>query len=54
MTRAAGSVLGTMPYRFKEYISDTHSNAPAKALQKVKFENALPATKGFKRLPTPD
>jgi RHS repeat-associated protein len=38
--------------RVKEWTPNSHSSAPAGALQKVKFPNAIPGSKGFKRLPT--
>lgn len=40
--------------RVKEWVPNTHPKAPIGALQKVKFDNYLPGSKGYKRLPTPD
>ncbi len=39
--------------RVKESKPATHAKAPPGSMQKVKFKNALPHTKGLKRAPTP-
>jgi hypothetical protein len=39
--------------RVKEWVPNLHPNAPAGTLNKVKFDNFLPGSKGFKRTPTP-
>ena len=54
ITRPDGSVIDISPKRAKEYIPETHPNAPPGTLRKVRFPNALPGSKGFKRTPTPD
>ncbi len=52
-TRADGSVIDISPKRVKEFVPNTHPKAPADAPPvKVKYENALPGTKGHKRAPT--
>jgi hypothetical protein len=51
-TDAAGSVKDISPKRVKEYVPNTHPKAPEGAMSKVKFENAQPGSKGFKRDPT--
>lgn len=33
-------------------VPNNHPNAPADATNRVKFDNAIPGTKGYKRLPT--
>lgn len=38
--------------RVKQWELNTHPNAPAGTLQKVKFRNSLPGSKGYKRKPT--
>nr|MBK9649938.1 RHS repeat-associated core domain-containing protein [Bacteroidota bacterium] len=38
--------------RVKEWVPNLHPNAPAGTLNKVKFDNFLPVSKGFKRTPT--
>ena len=54
LTRPDGSVLDITEKRVKEFVPNTHPNAPPEALQCVKFPDAQPGTKGFKRDPTPD
>jgi hypothetical protein len=54
LTRPDGSVLDITAKRVKEFVPNTHPNAPAGALQRVKFPDAQPGTKGFKRDPTAD
>ena len=39
--------------RVKEFVPNKHPDAPAGAMQKVKFDNAQPQSKGYKRDPTP-
>jgi hypothetical protein len=46
-----GSKIDINVSRVKEWIPNTHPNAPVGTLQKVKFENSLPGSKGYKRLP---
>jgi RHS repeat-associated protein len=53
LTRPDGSVIDITTKRVKEFVPSTHPSAPAGTLQKVKFPNAQPGTKGFKRDPTP-
>lgn len=53
VTRPDGSVLDITSSRVKEFLPNTHPKAPPGTLQKVKFPNAQPGTKGFKRDPTP-
>lgn len=50
--RENGDVIDISPKRVKEFIPNRHPKAPQGTLQKIKFENALPGTKGFKRAPT--
>jgi len=52
ITREDGSVIDISSARVKEYVSNTHPNAPPGALDQVKFDNALPGSKGKKREPT--
>ncbi|MCD4652497.1 hypothetical protein K8T06_01015, partial [bacterium] len=40
--------------RVKEMKPNTHPKAPSGAMQKVKFKNPIPGSKGYKRLPTTD
>ena len=54
LTRADGSVIDITAKRVKEFVPNKHPNAPPGALQRVKFPNAQPGTKGLKRDPTPD
>jgi hypothetical protein len=52
ITRPNGSVIDITQDRVKEFVRNTHPNAPPGALQRVKFRNAQPGSKGFKRNPT--
>jgi RHS repeat-associated protein len=54
LTRPDGSVLDITGKRVKEFVPNTHPNAPPGTLQRVQVPNAQPGTKGFKRDPTPD
>jgi len=54
ITRVDGSVIDITPSRVKEFVPHTHPNAPPGTLQRVRFNNAQPGSKGFKRNPTPD
>ena len=54
ITKPNGSVVDISPARVKEWVPNTHPKAPQGTLDKVKFENALPGSKGYKRAPTPD
>lgn len=47
-----GSKLDINAARVKEWIPNPHPNAPAGTLQKVKFDNFLPGSKGYRRTPT--
>ena len=47
-----GSKIDINAARVKKWVPNNHPKAPAGALQKVKFENSLPGSKGYKRLPT--
>lgn len=47
-----GNKIDINAARVKEWVPNLHPNAPAETLQKVKFENFLPGSKGYKRLPT--
>lgn len=47
-----GSKIDINAARVKQWTPNTHPNAPAGTLQKVKFENSLPGSKGYKRTPT--
>ncbi len=49
-----GRILDISAKRVKEFVPNTHPNAPPGTLQKVKFDNALPGSKGYKRSPTID
>lgn len=44
-----GSKIDINAARVKEWVPNTHPKAPAGTLQKVKFENSLPGSKGYKR-----
>ena len=52
ITRPDGSVIDISPTRVKEYVPNTHPNAPPGTLDRVKFPDALPGSKGYKRAPT--
>lgn len=52
ITRADGTVVDISPQRVKEFVPNTHPKAPPGTLQKVKFKDSLPGSKGFKRTPT--
>ncbi|CAK0773639.1 TcdB_toxin_midN domain-containing protein [Gammaproteobacteria bacterium] len=54
ITKPDGSVIDISPKRVKEYVPNTHLNAPPGTLDKVKFPNAQPGSKGYKRDPTPE
>lgn len=54
ITRADGSVLDISPQRVKEYVPNTHPNAPPGTLDRVRFPDAQPGSKGLKRDPTPE
>ncbi|SEA67482.1 hypothetical protein SAMN05192529_14411, partial [Arachidicoccus rhizosphaerae] len=47
-----GSKIDINAARVKQWTPNTHPNAPAGTLQKVKFDNPLPGSKGYKRTPT--
>ena len=51
-TRPDGSVIDISPKRVNEFVPNTHPKAPPGALNRVKFDNAIPGSKGFKRPPT--
>jgi hypothetical protein len=48
-TRKDGSKTDITDDRVKEYTPNNHPKAPEGAMQKVKFENAQPGSKGYKR-----
>jgi len=52
ITKSDGSVIDISPQRVKEYVPSSHPNAPAGTLDRVKFQDALPGSKGYKRVPT--
>jgi len=52
ITRKDGSVIDISPSRVKEFTPNIHPKAPAGSLQRTKFSNYLPGSKGFKRAPT--
>ncbi len=52
ITKSDGSVIDISPKRVKEFVLNTHPKAPPGALTRVKFDNAIPGSKGFKRQPT--
>jgi RHS repeat-associated protein len=54
ITRPDGSITDISPKRVKEFVPNTHPEAPPGTLQRVKFNNAQPGSKGFKRDPTTD
>ncbi|WP_340064258.1 RHS repeat-associated core domain-containing protein [Ascidiimonas aurantiaca] len=47
-----GSVLDITADRVKGFIPNNHPKAPVGTLQRVKFDNSIPGSKGYKRLPT--
>lgn len=47
-----GSKIDINAARVKQWILKTDPRTPAGTLQKVKFPNSLPKSKGYKRLPT--
>ena len=50
--RTDGTMIDISAKRVKEHVPNTHPKAPPGTMNKVKFENALPGTKGHKRAPT--
>jgi hypothetical protein len=52
ITYPDGSVKDVSRKRVKEYVPQTHPKAPPGSKQKVKFDNPLPGSKGYKREPT--
>jgi len=52
ITKPDGSVIDISAERVKEYVPNTHPSAPSGTLQKIKFEDSLPGSKGYKRAPT--
>ena len=52
ITKADGSRKDISASRVKEWVPNTNPKAPPGAQQKVKFENAQPGSKGYKRDPT--
>ena len=54
VTEADGSVIDISTVRVKAYVPARSGYAPAGALHKVRFDDALPGSKGYKRLPTPE
>ncbi|MBM2890535.1 hypothetical protein I4Q48_19150 [Leptospira interrogans] len=49
-----GSKIDINSARVKEWKPNEHPKAPEGALQKVKFEESLPGSKGYKRAPNQD
>jgi hypothetical protein len=49
-----GSVKDISSDRVKEWVPNSHPNAPSGAMQKVRFPESIPGSKGAKRLPTPE
>ena len=47
-----GSKIDISGARVKEWVPNTNPKAPPGTLQKVRFDNSLPGTKGYKRLPS--
>ena len=54
ITRADGSVIDISPTRVKEYLPNTHPSAPPGTMDRVRYPNAEPGSKGYKRDPTPE
>ncbi len=52
ITDEKGNVKDITPDRVKEFQPNTNPNAPEGAMQRVKFEDAQPGSKGLKRDPT--
>jgi len=52
LTLEDGSTMDITAFRVKQKIPNTHPKAPFGAMQNVKFDNAIPGTKGLKRVPT--
>lgn len=52
--RKDGSVIDITEKRVKEYVPNSHPSAPPGTLDKVKFPNPQPGSKGYKRDPTPE
>jgi len=48
-----GNIKDISPRRVKEFTPNNHPSAPKGRMNKVKYENAQPNSKGFKRDPTP-
>ena len=51
VTHEDGSVTDISPSRVKEYQRNTNPRAPSGAMDRVKFGNAIPGSKGYKRAP---
>jgi len=54
ITKPDGSWKDISPNRVKEAVPNLHPKAPPDAIQRLKFDNPLPGTKGLKRTPTTD
>lgn len=52
VTKGNGNVVDISRSRVKEYIPNNHPKAPPGVMQKRKFPESLPGSKGYKRLPT--
>jgi filamentous hemagglutinin len=52
ISRPDGTMIDISSKRVKEYIPKAHPNAPAGTLDKVQFKDAIPGSKGYKRIPT--
>ncbi|HEX8238314.1 MAG TPA: RHS repeat-associated core domain-containing protein [Allosphingosinicella sp.] len=54
ITKPDGSIIDISETRVKEFKPNTHPQAPPGTMDKVKFPDPLPGSKGFKRAPTPE
>ncbi len=54
VTHRNGRVMDISPRRVKGRIPNNHPNAPLGSKNDIKFDNPIPGTKGYKRLPTKD
>lgn len=52
ITKSDGRVIDITEQRVKEFVPVTYPGAPPGTLDKVKFSDALPRSKGYKRAPT--
>ena len=54
ITKPDGSWKDISPTRVEEAVPNLHPKAPPDAMQRLKYDNPLPGTKGSKRTPTQD